>query len=426
MGIGKATLTTKKGILKLPALHQGQYEAFNHPARYKILVCGRRWGKSLLAAVALIECAVGGGIGWWVYPSFPMAMVGWRRLLKLLSVGIANGIIKIDRQERIITFPGGGMIQMKSAERANSLRGEGLDLVVIDEWAFVRYGKRVWESDLSPALAEKHGKAYLITTPNGMDHVYEYYHRAEHDDQYKAWTFPTENNPFIPKKSIEDARKSLPPDVFSQEYMANFLEDAAAFFYNLKNIMKAKIQHEAQPGHQYRAGLDIGRWNDESILSIIDYSIMPMEICWVETMTNMSFRMQRKKVLTLAGRYDIDLLSTDITGIGYGLGEAIEDDADFTCDHVHYSNKIKIDIFTSLQGAYEMEKLYIPDMEWLRVQHEMMIPEISPGSLTVRLNARGGFRDDGPNSIALAHRASQGMRITLAMSGEDEDEQNGN
>ena len=61
--------------IKLPDLHNGgQYDAFNDDVRFKVMVCGRRWGKSLLAAVALIACAAGGGTGWWVWPSFPMAM----------------------------------------------------------------------------------------------------------------------------------------------------------------------------------------------------------------------------------------------------------------------------------------------------------------------------------------------------------------
>ncbi len=415
-------MTLPGGSLKLPDLHDGgQYQAFYSKSRYKILVCGRRWGKSLLAAVALIQCAVKGGIGWWVYPSFPMAMVGWRRLLKLLAVGIALKKITVDKQERIIGFPGGGFIQMKSAERANSLRGEGLDLVVIDEWAFVRYGKRVWESDLQPALAENKGKAYLITTPNGMDHVYEYYHRAKKDDNYEAFTFPTRMNPFIPRESIEIAKNSLPKLVYSQEYEAKFLEDAAAFFVNMKRVMKAKIQHEAMPGHSYRAGLDIGRWRDNSVMSVIDISLDPMEICWVETMTEMPFRLQKKKVLTLGDRYDIDRLSIDITGGGIGLGEQIEWDADFECDHVVYSNKLKLDMFSSLQAKYEMEKLLIPDLEWLEVEHKMMIPEVSPGSLTVRLNARGGFKDDGPNSIALANRASEGARVITEIAIEEDE-----
>ena len=66
--------------IELPKLHEKQKEVMDHPARFKVLACGRRWGKSRLAALTTLMKAVQGGVAWWVAPSFPVASIGWRMI----------------------------------------------------------------------------------------------------------------------------------------------------------------------------------------------------------------------------------------------------------------------------------------------------------------------------------------------------------
>lgn len=410
------------GTITLPPLHSGgQHQVFKDPTRFKVLVCGRRWGKSLLAAVWLISIAIRGGVGWWVWPSFPMAMVGWRRLMVILAPLIAAKAVTIIKGERLIIFPGGGSIQMKSAERANSLRGDGLDAVVIDEWAYIRNGASVWESDLRPALSEKMGSAMLITTPKGMDHVYEYFHLAKRNKLYSAYHFPTWTNPFIPRDEIIQAKVSIPKSIFNQEYGALFMEDAASFFMNIRRVMKAKIQHRGIEGHSYRAGLDIGRYRDRTVLSIVDMSITPKEICYMEEYSGWPFLAQKNRILTTTSRFDVDLMTIDVTGMGIGLGERIAEDADFTTTPIVYTNPLKMEMFNDLHAAYENDELLIPNYEWLMIEHQMMVPQIIPGRLAVKIDARPGFYDDGVNSCALVQRSMKEAMVTMHVDDAEEE-----
>ena len=73
-----ATLT-----VKLPSLHPGQQAVAHDPARFKVLACGRRWGKTRLGTVLCLATALRGGRAWWVAPSYKMAQVGWRGSLQL-------------------------------------------------------------------------------------------------------------------------------------------------------------------------------------------------------------------------------------------------------------------------------------------------------------------------------------------------------
>ena len=117
--------------------HPGQSEVHRSLARFKVLACGRRWGKTILGVHECLDVASKGGRAWWVAPNYKMSEVGWRPLQHVAQmVGIQPR--NVDRQ---IPFPGGGEVVVRSADDPQSLRGEGLDLVVIDECAYVAESK---------------------------------------------------------------------------------------------------------------------------------------------------------------------------------------------------------------------------------------------------------------------------------------------
>ncbi|HUM49759.1 MAG TPA: hypothetical protein PLX92_06090, partial [Anaerolineaceae bacterium] len=140
--------------------HPGQSEVHNDPHRFKVLAAGRRWGKTRLGVLECIDKASAGGIAWWVAPSYKTSEAGWRPLTQICS---HLPTAKTLRAEKTITFPNGGLVAVRSSEVFDNLRGEGLDLVVVDECAYQR--PEVWSEVLRPALADKIGSALFISTP---------------------------------------------------------------------------------------------------------------------------------------------------------------------------------------------------------------------------------------------------------------------
>jgi hypothetical protein len=415
-----------KPKIKFPPLHKGgQHEAFYSPARFKILVCGRRWGKTLVACLALIFTAFEGGYCWWVWPTFTSIGPGWNKIISLLEPLMKAKVVTLEKGTKTFKFPSGGFIQFKSAEKAASLRGEGLDLVVVDEWAYCMRPYLMWESDLKPALSEKQGKAMLISTPNGMDHVFEYFHHAKKDDLYEAWQFPSWTNPFIPKEEFEAAKKSvelgtMPKDIFDQEYGAEFISGGASYFRNVKNIMTAEVQTEPIEGHSYRAALDWGRSGDGTVLGILDMDLTPEQCVQIYRIPSERFTFQHNEILRHLSDWGVDLLIPDATGLGLGPSERLQEDADCNVELFTYTTKSKVELFSNLQSAYELGQMLIPggpDFEWLKTEHEMMVPEVKPGSLHVTINARSGFNDDGPNMCALLNRARNQPVVTMSAGG---------
>lgn len=212
--------------LELPSLHPGQRIVRDSPARFRVLACGRRWGKTLLGVALCVEVAAKGGRAWWIAPTFPVASIGWRAIKHLVK---QIPYSEIREGERIATLPGGGTIQVRSSDNPDSLRGEGLDLAVFDECAFMV--EEAWTEAIRPALADRQGKALFISTPQGRNWFYRLWARGqEGDPEWQSWQFPTSANPHIDPIEIEAARQSVIARVFAQEWEADFSLSVGVFF----------------------------------------------------------------------------------------------------------------------------------------------------------------------------------------------------
>lgn len=205
--------------VKLPPLHPGQLEVVHSDARFKVLAAGRRWRKSSLGVQMVLATALQGGRAWWVGPTFPVARIGWR-FLKSMAHQIPDSVVQ--EAELTISFPGGGDAQIKSAENPDSLRGSGLDGVVVDEAAYVK--EEAWFESLRPALSDRIGWAMFISSPNGFNWFYKLFEQAGHTPGWARWQRPTWDNPYIDRAEIELARAELGGVIFRQEYGAEFLD----------------------------------------------------------------------------------------------------------------------------------------------------------------------------------------------------------
>jgi phage terminase large subunit-like protein len=146
------------------ALHPSQREVAESPSRFKVICCGRQWGKTHLGAALCVQVAGQGGHAWWVGPSFPVGELGMQviwRLCRQIAEQV-GGFHFEGRPVWRVTFPNGGTIQMRSADNPDSLRGATLDLVVFDEAATAKV--EAWPT-LRPTLSVRRGKAVFISTP---------------------------------------------------------------------------------------------------------------------------------------------------------------------------------------------------------------------------------------------------------------------
>ena len=205
----------------IDGLTQPQTDVFNTKSRYKMLACGRRWGKTHYALVQLITWAVEnrGSLNWYVACTYRSAKsIAWRQLKYLLP---PNLVIAKNEQELSLELVNGSRIELKGAESADTLRGVSLSNVVIDEAAYVH--PDAWPMVLRPALSDQQGGAVFISTPCGMNSFHERFELARELPDWATFQYTTLEGGNVPPEEIESARRSLDERSFAQEYLSSFV-----------------------------------------------------------------------------------------------------------------------------------------------------------------------------------------------------------
>jgi len=383
--------------LRLPALHAAQAEIRDSEARFRVVAAGRRFGKTLLGSALCIAVAARGGRTWWVAPSYKMAAVGWRGIRQLAA---QIPLTQVHKVRMLVTLPSGGTVQVRSADDPQSLRGEGLDFCVLDECAFMR--EEAWAEALRPALSDRQGGAMFISTPKGRNWFWRLYQRGqdEHETDWASWQRPTSENPYIAASEIADARHDLPERIFAQEYEAQFLEDAGSVFRGVMAAATAQEQ-ESQDGRSYVMGVDWGKHNDFTVISVMDSESHAMVT--LDRFNQIDYAVQRQRLMALAQRYRPDAIMAETNAMGEPIIEQLQRDGlpvrGFTTTQAS-----KLEMIESLALAFEREDITILNDPTLVGELQAYEMERLPSG-RVRYNAPQGMHDDCVMSLALAWQA---------------------
>ncbi len=301
--------------------HIGQRRVHDDPARFKVLACGRRWGKTRLGVHECLDVAAQGGRAWWVSPSYKTGEVGWRPL-RDMGAKIGAEVRRVDRQ---INLPGAGSVTVRSADNPDSLRGEGLDFVVLDECAFI--SEDAWLEALRPALSDRQGGAMFISTPKGRNWFWRLWQRGQDGDdgEWASWHFPTSDNPYIPDSEIEAARLDMPDRFFRQEYLAEFMDDAGGVFRHVMEAATATAQDERIPdGRQYVIGADWAQHQDFTVLAVID--LEKMALVHLDRFREIDYTIQSQRLGALAEKFKPVSIISEINAMGQPIAERLQRD----------------------------------------------------------------------------------------------------
>lgn len=218
-------------------------EILKDKTRYKILSCGRRWGKSYFSILFLLSKPLKRNERRWiVFPTYRQAkMVSW----SILKDIFAKKDVSINETELSITFDNGAKIELKGADKPDSLRGVSTTMVVMDEYSYMK--ENVWGEIIQPTLAETKGNALFVGTPTGVqNHFYDLFVKGQSKGgDYKSWQFTTLEGGFISEEEVENAKKNLDKRTFEQEYLASFLTAANRAAYNFSRDIHCKVMDKS-------------------------------------------------------------------------------------------------------------------------------------------------------------------------------------
>ncbi len=283
-----------------------------------MVACGRRFGKTETGKILAIERALGGRVVWWISPTYRMAQDVWRSLRATL----AGAWTEKNESMREIALPGGGLIRVRSGHDPDALRGSGLDLAVLDEAAYLRAD--VWAAAIRPALADRRGEALFLSSPNGRNWFWSLYMRGQNHAQaeWKSWRFPTAANPLIAASEVEAAREHLPERTFRQEYLAEFLDDAAGVFRHVEAAATGAPEGGPQPGERIVFGVDWGRDGDFTAIAVI--AAERRRLVALERFNEIGWALQRGRLAALAARWGPETIWAEANSIGGPNIEALQ------------------------------------------------------------------------------------------------------
>jgi len=238
--------------------------------RFRVVSCGRRFGKTYLSVLELIGVAVSGDDKRCCYiaPTYQQARdIAWNELCKMAEPVIINK--NESRLELTVKTQHGGTstISLRGWESVETLRGQFFDFIVIDEVSSMRYFETGWKEVIRPTLSDKQGSVLFISTPKGYNHFYTLFNREKEDTDYKSFHFTTYDNPHIPKEEVDKAKIELGNDRFAQEYMADFRKVEGLVYAEFDRKMHVTDKMPTNVIEKF-AGVDFGFTNPTGITEV--------------------------------------------------------------------------------------------------------------------------------------------------------------
>lgn len=262
------------------APHKAQLEIHNDKTRFRICVCGRRFGKTVLALNELLKHAWLNrdrlARCWYVAPNYRQAKtIAWEMLKEIIPEQIIHQVNEAELSVRLIN---GSIIELKGADAQDSLRGAKLFFVVLDEYASMR--STVWEEIIRPAMADVRGsRALFIGTPAGYNHFKALYDRGtSKDPEYKSFRFRTIDNPYVEPKEIEDIKKKTNPTIFRQEYEASFEQMTGSVYPMFRRELHTVAPRALSDDWDRVVAMD---WGSRNATAILFAAVEPSGVIWI-------------------------------------------------------------------------------------------------------------------------------------------------
>jgi hypothetical protein len=366
-------------IIEVPEAHINQDKILESEARFIVVMCGRRFGKSELSQIKIITEAVQGKQIAYITPTYSLAKVFFNRLIHALPFLNNKSDLKL-------SFPNGGSVEFFTGERLDNLRGRKFHWVIIDEASFIPNLEQGWLNSIRPTLTDYKGRALFLSTPRGKNYFYSLFMKGG-EDGWECFKFTTYDNPYIDSTEIDEAKTQLPSAVFEQEYMANPMENAANPFgsEHIRACIRPMSYNEP-----VCYGIDLAKSYDFTVIIGLDLNGI---VCYYERFQR-DWSTTKQTILKLPKKPIV----IDSTGVGDPIFEDLQREG-LQIQGLKFTQGSKQQLMVGLQTAIHTQKIGYPDGEIVR---ELEVFEYQYSATGVKYSAPSGFHDDCVMALALA------------------------
>ena len=358
---------------------------------FGVVVSPRGSGKTLLGINLMLYWLLQkpGRKGGWVSPVYSQAKSVYDTFTRSSKELITSG----NRMDMIITFMNGSTLKFLSSDSPDSIRGFRFSHLVLDEMAFMK--ELTITQAILPTLNPSGRKCLMISTPKGRNHFYDWYNKQGIVKQ----RFKLDECPYINQDLVKQAKSSLPPDLYLQEFEAQFVDAANDVFIGVDKVSTINVYDDKR--QEVFIGVDTGLSDDASVLVCLS----PMgRTVHIETISNTEINTMATKFDSVLTRYNVVGGHVEINGIGRATYDLLKD------------KYRKVKPFTTTQdNKTEMVRKMISDIESLSI--ELPTDELCPAlhrefaSYTYRMSPTGklsfghrpGHKDDHIDALLMAN-----------------------
>lgn len=364
--------------------HSGQEKVLSEAQRFNVLNCGRRWGKSKLAANLVVEPALESEPTGYFTPTYKLLEATYKDCLNIVS-----HIIKRKHDNQFIELITGGLIEFWSLDNPNAGRSRKYKRAVVDEAAFTKNLWEAWTESIRPTLTDLKGDAWFLSTPKGKNDFFKLYMRGKQGDKdWMSWQMSTYTNPYIDPSELDDAKKDLPEIAFRQEYMAEFSDNLANPF-GLAFINQCTYQLSTEPAICF--GIDLAKSFDYTVITGLDRN---GSVCYHDRFQ----KDWRQTVQTISNLPRNIPIAIDSTGVGDPIGEDVAR-VMHNVELFKFTSTSKQQLMEGLAVAIQQRKITFPEGV---ITDELSNFEFEYTRTGVKYSAPSGLHDDCVCSLALA------------------------
>lgn len=294
-----------------------------------------------------------------------------------------------------IELVNGSILQVVGADDIDTIVGTNPIGVIFSEYSLMK--PKVWEY-IRPILAENGGWAVFIFTPRGMNHAWNLLQIAlANATEWFTQVLTVEDTKAILPEIIENEKKEMPQDLFEQEYFCKFIEGAGQFFKRISNNL-IEEQDKVEPGHQYQMGVDLAKYQDYTVLTLIDLNTF--NVVKQERFNQIDWNLQKAKIEAMYHRFGKPLIYIDSTGVGDPIYEDLFKKG-IQVESYKFTEKSRRDLLVNLALKLEQDKIKIPDSDVLKAELQSFHYELTESG-RIKIVVPEGLHDDCVFSLALA------------------------
>ena len=332
----------------------------------------------------------------WVSPVYSQATKVQKEIIQ--AIGSSDIVKSANYSSNEIELKNGSIILFRSAERYDNIRGETCDYGIIDEAAFCK--DEAWTEAIKPVFLVKGKKILFISTPKGSNWFKNLFQLGQSPDNknYQSYTGSSYDTPFIQVSEIEDAKRTLPENVFRQEYLAAFIDSGGEVF---ADIDKNTFPTYTPPNGKVYCGIDLGKQEDYTVATFIDSKGKVIDI-YRNNQTE--WNQMTTDIVKLIRKYNATVM-IEVNSIGDVIFEQVKRQWSDTHPFVT-SSKSKNEIIEGLILDMNDTTITIPDATLfgpLYSELSVFTYEYNPKTRNIRYGHPSGLHDDTVMSLAIAN-----------------------